>query len=63
MQPPDDDDGEEYDELTEDWEVVGLAPDGDLDGEVIEFDPAETDSHPYRRLRRDPDWRSSVGAG
>jgi hypothetical protein len=61
MQPPDDDDGEEYDELAQDWTVVGLAPDGDLGGEVIEFDPREANSHPYRRLRRDPDRSTSIG--
>ena len=52
MQPPDDEE-EEYDELAEDWTVVGLAPDGKPEEEVIEFDPREANSHPYRRLRRD----------
>jgi hypothetical protein len=58
---PDGDDGEEYEELTPDWEVVGLAPDGKPEEELIEFDPREADSHPYRRLRRDPDYTTSVG--
>jgi hypothetical protein len=52
MQPPEDDD-DELEELQPDWEVVGLAPDGKPDEEVIEFDPREANSHPYRRLRRD----------
>jgi hypothetical protein len=52
MQPPEDDD-DELEELQPDWEVVGLAPDGKPEEELIEFDPRETNSHPYRRLRRD----------
>ena len=52
MQPPEEE-GEECDELQPDWEVVGLAPDGKPEEEVIEFDPREANSHPYRRLRRD----------
>jgi hypothetical protein len=52
MQPPEDD-NDELEELQPDWEVVGLAPDGKLEEEVIEFDPREANSHPYRRLRFD----------
>jgi hypothetical protein len=62
MQPPEEE-GEEYDELQPDWEVVGLAPDGQPEEELIEFDPREANSHPYRRLRRDPDGITSGGRG
>ena len=34
--------------------------DGDPDGEGIEVDPREADSHPYRRLRRDPEHTTSI---
>jgi len=49
MQPEDDDDGE----LAEDWRLVGIAPDGDLDAEVIEVDPAAARGSVYRCLQRD----------
>jgi len=51
MQPDDDDDD---DGPAEKWELVGLAPDGDLDGEIVEFDPAEARGTVYRELWTDP---------
>jgi hypothetical protein len=50
MQPDQD---EEEGELQERWDLVGYAPDGDPDGEVIEFDPAESRGSVYRRLKRE----------
>lgn len=52
MQPAEngDDDGEL---LEEEWQLVGFAPEGDIEGEVIEFDPAEARGSVYRRLRRE----------
>jgi hypothetical protein len=50
MQPESDEepDGEE-------WRMVGIAPDGDLeDGDVIEVDPEEPRDDPYRRLKAPP---------
>jgi hypothetical protein len=47
MQPPEDDD----EVLAEDWELVGIAPDGDPEEEVIEIEPAQAGGVPYRRLR------------
>ena len=47
MQPPE----EEGDAL--DWSVVGIAPDGEPEEEIIEIDPASSGGVPYRRLRRD----------
>jgi len=40
-------------ELTEDWRLVGIAPEGDLDEEIIEIDPEAARGSVYRRLRRD----------
>lgn len=37
----------------EEWEMVGIAPEGDL-GDIIEVDPSEPRSDPYRRLRTPP---------
>jgi hypothetical protein len=54
MQPEDDeDDDEDGDEIEENWELVGLAPDGDLDGEIVEFDPAEARGSVFRELWTD----------
>jgi hypothetical protein len=52
MKPPEDDD-EDDEELAENWRLVGIAPDGDLDGEVIEIDPEAARGSVYRRLKRD----------
>ena len=53
LMQPDADDEDDEDELAEAWELVGIAPDGDLDDEVIEIDPTEARGSVYRRLRRD----------
>lgn len=50
---PDQDDGETAEELAEDWQFVGIAPDGDIEDEVIEVDPEEARGSVYRRLKRD----------
>lgn len=50
MQPErDDGDGD----LAEQWRLIGIAPEGDLD-EVVEFDPTEERRSVYRRIRCDP---------
>nr|CAA47000.1 unnamed protein product [Halobacterium sp.] len=49
MQPEEDDEGDSIEE----WEMVGIAPEGDL-GDIIEVDPSEPRSDPYRRLRTPP---------
>jgi hypothetical protein len=36
------------------WEVVGIAPEGEPDEEVIEIDPEEAGGVRYRELRHDP---------
>ena len=48
MQPPDDgtDDGH-------DWQMIGIAPDGDPEEELIEVNPEETGGVRTRRLRTD----------
>jgi hypothetical protein len=51
MQPPED--GEEDGPALE-WSVVGIAPDGDPEEEVIEIDPERAGGVQYRRLRREP---------
>ena len=54
MQP--DQEGEEDGEVIEeyeDWSVVGLAPNGDPDEEVIEITPEQAGGVPYRKLKRD----------
>jgi hypothetical protein len=48
MQPPEDDDGD-----AREWRLIGIAPDGDPDEEVIEVDPERTGGVAYRRLRTD----------
>jgi hypothetical protein len=53
MEPPDS--GEE-ERLKEDWSLVGVAPNGDLDEEVIEIDPEEAGGVPYRRLKQHDGW-------
>jgi len=52
MQPEEDED-ETGEELAENWRLVGIAPDGDLDGEVVEIDPEAARGSVYRRLQRD----------
>jgi len=47
MQPPEDD-GDDHD-----WRMVGIAPDGDPDEEIIEIDPERSGGVRYRRLRTD----------
>jgi hypothetical protein len=47
MKPPE----EEGDGL--EWSVVGIAPDGNPEEEVIEIDPEQAGGVPYRRLSRD----------
>jgi hypothetical protein len=51
MQPAEDDDQDD-EELAENWRLVGIAPDGDLDGEVIEIDPEAARGSVYRRLEQ-----------
>jgi hypothetical protein len=51
MKPEPDDE----EELVEEWELVGVAPEGDLD-EVIEIDPAEAGGVPTRKLRQRDGW-------
>jgi hypothetical protein len=51
MQPPDE---EEAGESLE-WEVVGIAPDGDPEEELVEMSPERAGGVPYRRLHRDPE--------
>jgi hypothetical protein len=54
MKPPE---GDEEDEmLAEDWSLVGVAPDGDPENEVIEIDPEAARGSVYRRLREHDDW-------
>ena len=56
MQPDDDEDDDRDDELlAEEWELVGIAPDGDPEEEVIEIDPEEARRDVYRRVRFE-DW-------
>ena len=50
MKPPEEEEG---DGLEENWRLVGIAPDGDLDEEVIEIDPEAARGSVYRRLRWD----------
>ena len=52
MQPEEDDD-ENDEELAENWRLVGIAPEGDLDGEVIEIDPEAARGSVYRRLKQE----------
>nr|P14321.2 RecName: Full=Uncharacterized 36 kDa protein [Halobacterium sp. GN101]pir/S06780/ hypothetical protein - Halobacterium sp. plasmid pHGN1 [Halobacterium sp.]CAA34480.1 putative 36kDa protein [Halobacterium sp. GN101] len=49
MQPESDDE-----ESVEEWEMVGIAPEGDLEDEIIEVDPEQPRDDPYRRLRTPP---------
>jgi hypothetical protein len=49
MQPPEDED----EGAGLEWEVVGIAPDGDPDEEMIEIEPEQAGGVPYRRLERD----------
>jgi hypothetical protein len=49
MQPPDEDDPGQ----SVDWELVGIAPDGDLE-EVVEVDPEAAGGVDYRRLEPPP---------
>jgi hypothetical protein len=53
LMQPDGDDEDQLEELAETWELVGLAPDGDLDGEVIEFDPEASTGTVYRPIHRE----------
>ena len=53
MKPPEDD---KNDLLAEDWQLVGVAPDGNPKEEVIEIDPETAGGVPYRRLKRHDDW-------
>jgi len=39
--------------LAENWRFVGIAPEGDLDDEIIEIDPEAARGSVYRHLRRD----------
>jgi hypothetical protein len=51
MQPPDDD-GDDFEE----WELVGVAPDGDPEEEVIEIEPERAAGVARRRLKTHDDW-------
>lgn len=59
MQPDGSDEDGEVIEEYEDWSVVGLAPNGNLDEEVIEITPEQAGGVPYRRLRSDLDLSDS----
>ena len=48
MQPPDDGGGDDHD-----WRLVGIAPDGKPEEELIEIEPEECDGVRYRKLRTD----------
>lgn len=50
MQP---DGGDEGDGPAERWRLVGLAPEGEIEEGVIEFDPAEARGTIYRRLKKE----------
>jgi len=54
MKPPEGDGEDEM--LAEDWSLVGVAPDGDPEEEVIEIDPEAARGSVYRRLRRHDGW-------
>ncbi len=55
MKPPEGD--EENDEmLADDWSLVGVAPDGDPENEIIEIDPEAARGSVYRRLKVHGDW-------
>lgn len=45
------DDDEEM--LAEEWSLIGIAPEGDLDEEIIEIDPEGSRGSVYRCIRRD----------
>jgi len=47
MQPPEDDEPD-----VREWSLIGIAPDGDPDEELIEIDPATTGGVRYRKLGR-----------
>jgi hypothetical protein len=50
MQPEDDeDDGQALD-----WEVIGIAPEGEPEDEIIEIDPESAGGVQYRQVRHDP---------
>jgi hypothetical protein len=49
MQPPDDDGGDEHD-----WRLIGIAPDGDPEEELIEVEPEENTGVDYRMLTTMP---------
>jgi hypothetical protein len=53
LMQPDGDDGDDDQEEIEEWRVVGLAPDGDPDEEVIEITPEQAGGVPRRKLKRD----------
>nr|ABD67452.1 rep protein [Natrinema thermotolerans] len=55
MQPDEDEDDEDEEQLAEDWELVGIAPDGDPEEELIEIDPEEARRDVYRNVRFE-DW-------
>lgn len=48
MQPPEDGDADPHD-----WTLVGIAPDGDPDEEMVEIDPEQGGGVSYRTLRSD----------
>ena len=48
MQPPDADGGDDHE-----WVMIGIAPEGDLDEDIIEIDPSDTNGVEYRRLQTD----------
>lgn len=50
---PDEESQDDEGMLAEEWELVGIAPDGDLDQEIVEIRPEEAQGVPYRRLRKD----------
>jgi len=53
LMQPDGDDGDGDQEEIEEWRVVGLAPNGDLDEEVIEITPEQAGGVPRRKLKRE----------
>jgi len=50
---PEEESQEDDEELAENWRFVGIAPEGDLDDEIIEIDPEAARGSVYRHLRRD----------
>jgi hypothetical protein len=55
MQPPED----EEEGTALEWEVVGIAPEGEPEEEVVEIEPGQAGGVPYRRLEREEEMPGS----